>query len=331
MGHPRFEVIIVGGGLAGLSAAIYLGRANRNILVVDENRSMAQWEPDVQNYLGFPDGIAGAELVRRGHIQAKRYGTRFVHDRIIRARKGRGYFRLRGGQRWYECKRVLIATGIFHIPPDLPEIHSCLGHSMFFCKDCDGYRVKGQAIGIYGWTNEAVEYALAMLLYSPCVAILSDGRKPMWDKQHQEWLLEYKVPVHTSKIRAVFAPNHRLRRVGLCDETEVLLNALFITRGDIYHSDLARGLGAKVDAQGQVLVDEQMCTTLKGLYAAGCVTPANCQMVIAAGEGATAAQAINRDLFEESLASHNLRRLRRQQLRTRSTRPRIHKAIYKGK
>src|SRR5690606_16673252 len=88
----------------------------------------------------------------------------------------------------------------------------------------------------------------------------------------------------------------------------VRLDALFTTRGDVFHNDLAMELGAALDDEGQVVVDSCMKTNVQGLYAAGCVTPANCQMIIAAGQGAAAAQAINRDLFEESLTTHKLRR-----------------------
>ena len=84
--------------------------------------------------------------------------------------------------------------------------------------------------------------------------------------------------------------------------------ALFATRGDVYHTALAEGLGAAQDDEGQLIVDGGMRTTVAGLYAAGCVTSANCQMIIAAGQGATAAQAIERDLFDESLRRHGLRR-----------------------
>ena len=88
------------------------------------------------------------------------------------------------------------------------------------------------------------------------------------------------------------------------------IDYLFTTRGDIFHNQLAKKLGAKIDSDGQIKVDQCMRTTRARLYAAGCVTPANCQMIIAAGQGAAAAQAINRDLFEESLATHSLRRFR---------------------
>ena len=99
------------------------------------------------------------------------------------------------------------------------------------------------------------------------------------------------------------------------------IDYIFTTRGDIFHTGLAKKLGAKLDSDGQIKVDLCMRTSVPGLYAAGCVTPANCQMIIAAGQGAAAAQAINRDLFEESLATHSLRRFREAQLADEKTVP----------
>jgi len=324
--RSKSEVIIVGGGLAGLSAAIYLGRAKRETLLVDEGRSMARWEPDVQNYLGFPLGVDGTDLVKRGRQQARRYGTRFKKDRIQSVSRKNGCFELHGETGLYACDRLLLATGIFHIPPDLPDIAPCLGHSMFFCKDCDGLRVQGKSVAVYGSTNEAVEYALAMLLYSSCVSIVTDGHRIRWDEQHGKWIAEYEMPVFELPITGVARKKSNIRALLLSDGTQVNVQALFTTRGDIYFNELARGLGAEVDANGEIVVNENMRTSIKGLYAAGCVTPANCQMIIAAGQGAIAAQAINRDLFETSLANHNLCRFRSQQLRSRKTKPKTRRA-----
>lgn len=308
------EVVIVGGGLSGISAAIYLGRAKRGTLVIDEGKSMARWEPNVQNYLGFPAGIKGADLLKRGREQARRYHVSFARDRVKAATMRNGRFHLRGGRALYSCDRLLLTTGIFHIPPDIPGVRPCLGHSMFFCKDCDGHRVQGKAVAVYGWTNEAVEYVLGMLLYTSCVNIVTDGRKPVWDPRHARWVKEYDIPVCCQKIVHVRHQRQQIEAFEFNDGVEIEVDALFTTRGDIYHHDLARGLGAKVDASGEVIVDLDMRTSVNGLYAAGCVTPANCQMIIAAGQGATAAQAINRDLFEESLAGHSLRRFRARQI-----------------
>ncbi len=317
------EVIIVGGGIAGLSAAIYLGRAKRDTLVIDSGKSMARWEPDVQNYLGFPDGISGEELLARGCAQASAYEVEFATDEIVDARKEENTFLLGSGKRAYRSRRVLIATGIFHVPPEINGVTECLGHSMFFCKDCDGYRVQDKAVVIYGWTNETVAYALAMLAYTAMVAIVTDGRQPRWDETHRQWIEEYELPVFTNTIVEAFHEGCAIRCLRLSGGDEVEVDALFTTRGDICYNELARTLGADLDPEGQVMVNVNMATSVPGLYAAGCVTPANCQMIISAGDGAVAAQAINRDLFEESLRTHQLRRLRRQQLATEETTPTV--------
>jgi thioredoxin reductase (NADPH) len=304
----RAEVIVVGGGMAGLSAAIYLGRARRDTLVIDSGKSMARWEPDVQNYLGFPKGISGEELLRRAREQARQYRVSFARDEVISGRAGTGKFFLRGRKNNYVCGRLLLATGIFHIPPDIPGVTPCLGRSMFFCKDCDGYRVRNRSIAVYGWGKEAVEYALGMLAYSKRVAIVTDGRKPRWGRRHEQWLGARGVPVHRQTIRDVRHRKGQIRALVFADGSELAIEGLFTTRGDIYFSELARGLGARVNRAGEIVVDVDLRTTVKGLYAAGCVTPANCQMIIAAGQGAAAAQGINRDLFEEGLARLSLKR-----------------------
>src|ERR1041385_6632909 len=103
-GSKRAEVIVVGGGISGLSAAIYLGRAKRDALVIDNGKSMARWEPDVQNYLGFPKGISGSQLLELGRQQARRYEVKLVRDEIESARMTKKGFGLRG-RRSYTCKR----------------------------------------------------------------------------------------------------------------------------------------------------------------------------------------------------------------------------------
>ncbi|MEP7248728.1 MAG: NAD(P)/FAD-dependent oxidoreductase [Spartobacteria bacterium] len=320
--HPdRREVIIIGGGIAGLSAAIYLGRAERDTLVIDAGHSMAKWEPEVRNYLGFPDGVGGEQLLKYGRRQAKFHQVEFANDEIKSvARRKEGFF-LRGRRRSYRTNRLLLATGIFHLPPKIPGVKDCLGHSMFFCKDCDGYRVRGKRIAICGANDEAVEYALGMLHYSPCVLLATNAEKPRWSRRHAKLLREYEIPVHQEKITGVDHRNCQVRGLRLKGGTVVKIDNIFTTRGDIFHTKQARSLGAKLDREGQIEVDQCMRTNVPRLYSAGCVTPANCQMIIAAGQGAAAAQAINRDLFEESIANHSLRRFREVQLEEEKTVP----------
>ena len=319
--RKTWNVIVVGGGCAGLSAAIYLARAMRSVLVIDGGQSLALWEPDVQNYFGFPEGISGEELIKRGKAHAKKYGATLVQDEISEAALDGKTFVLQGKEETYRAKRVLLATGVLHIPPDIPHVSECLGHSMFFCKDCDGYRNQDKQIAILGQNNEAVEYALGMLCYASCVLIATNGKKPAWDQQHSDWVSEYKLPVYESRITGVAQENGFLSSLTFANERCVVIDALFTTRGDIFHNKLGKALGAELDADGQIVVNHCMRTSVEGLYAAGCVTPANCQMIIAAGNGATAAQAINRDLFEESLKNHELRYARAKQVATEQTKP----------
>jgi thioredoxin reductase (NADPH) len=216
---------------------------------------------------------------------------------------------------------LLLATGIFHLPPEIPGVKECLGHSMFFCKDCDGYRVRGKRIAIIGANNEAIEYALGMLFYSACVIVTTNAEKISWDEQHASWLREYEIPVHSDRIINCEHDGCQVQALVLADGRKVKIDNIFTTRGDIFHTALAEKLGAKLDSDGQIEVDHCMRTSVPRLYAAGCVTPANCQMIIAAGQGATGAQAINRDLFEESLRTHALRRFREEQLKHEKTVP----------
>ncbi|MEP6933555.1 MAG: NAD(P)/FAD-dependent oxidoreductase, partial [Nitrospirota bacterium] len=152
------DVIIIGGGLAGLSAALYLGRSKRQTLLIHSGRSMAKWETDVQNYLGFPDGIDGRELLNRGHAQVARFHVEVLEDEIRTLNKKTDTFEVQGQRATYQARRLLIATGLTHLPPDIPGVKECLGKSLFFCKDCDAYRLQGKRLVIIGANNEAADY-----------------------------------------------------------------------------------------------------------------------------------------------------------------------------
>lgn len=300
------DVIVIGGGLAGLSAALYLGRSRRDTILIESGHSMAVWEPDVQNYLGFPEGISGLSLLEKGRAHVTRYGVGIVQDDIREIARHGEVFELQGASEQYRANRLLLATGLTHLPPEIPGVRECLGHSLFFCKDCDAYRVQDKRIVVIGANDEAVEYALAMLTYSPSVSIATNGNDLRCGHIQAEWLKAYQVPVRRDRIVHVEHEDGQIRALHFEKEVRLETEAVFTTRGDVYHAGLAEGVGADLDRDGQIKVNEDMRSSVPGLYAAGCVTPANCQMIIAAGQGATAAQAINRDLFEQSLRTHSL-------------------------
>ncbi|HSC57827.1 MAG TPA: NAD(P)/FAD-dependent oxidoreductase [Nitrospira sp.] len=303
-----WDAVVVGGGLAGLSAALYLGRSRRRSLLIDAGQSMARWEPVVENYLGFPEGLSGQKLLHLGRDQVRKFGVPMVHDTIDRIRRDADAFVLDGAVT-YRSKRVLLATGLTHLLPDIPGADACRGRSVLFCKDCDAFRVRGKRIAVYGRRHEAARYALAMLAFSPSVTIVTDGKTPAWNRAWQEALDDYGVPVREERVNALLHHDGWLEAILFHDAMPCEVDAMFTTRGDVYHTALAEGLGAAEDEEGQLVVDGDMRTSVPGLYAAGCVTPANCQMIIAAGQGATAAQAIDHDLFDESWRSRTLPRM----------------------
>ncbi len=276
---------------------------------------MAKWEQDVQNYLGFPDGISGNDLLTRGFAQVRRFGVEVADDEIqALERDHEGMFQLTGIAQRYVARRVLLSTGLTHVPPDIPGVKDCLGKSLFFFKDCDAYRVRNRSIVIVGRNNEAAEYALSMLLFSSKVLICTDRKIPLWDTAHAGWLAEYSIPVTHRSIQSISHDDGRIFAVTFDDGESLPAQAVFTTRGDVFHHELAEQVGAQLDEEGQITVDQSMKTSVPGLYAAGCVTPANCQMIIAAGQGATAGQAINRDLFKADLRRHALPRAENEEL-----------------
>ena len=303
--RSSWDVVIIGGGFAGLPAGIYLGRSRRRVLVIEWGKSMAVWEPDVQNYLGFPEGISGEDLLAKGRAQALKFGVTLVQDNIRHLSKQDDLFHIEGTKS-YRSKRVLLATGLTHLPPDIPGVSDCLGYSLFFCKDCDAFRVQDKRIVVIGRNDEAVDYALAMLSYSPSVIIATNGNDPKWNEVHAAWLEEYQVGIERQRIVHIEQEDGAIQGFIFEQGHRISADAAFTTRGDVYHTSLAKGIGAALDDDGQVMVDACMRTNVAGLYAAGCVTVAICQMMIAAGQGVTAAQAINRDLFEDSLRRHAL-------------------------
>jgi thioredoxin reductase (NADPH) len=318
-----WDAIIIGGGIAGLSAAIYLGRAMRRALVLDAEESLACWEPEVQNYFGFPDGIDGRKLLKRGREQAKKFGAEILVDEVETARIANSEIIVHGRHVQFRAKRLLIATGLYHLPPKFAGVNECIGHSLFFCKDCDGYKVRDKAIAVVGRNNEAVEYALGLTIYSPTVIIATNGEKPLWDEQHSAWIEEYQIPIYSSPILEIEHKRGHCSAMHFEDQKTARLDFIFTTRGDIYYNQIAKQLGVNLDQDGQIIVDRCQQTNIPNVYAAGCITQANCQMIIAAGHGAAAAQAINRSLFEESLANHSLKRCRAEQIRSESTEPEV--------
>lgn len=293
MDTSDLDCLIVGGGPAGLTAAIYLARFRRNVLLVDEGLSRARLIPETHNYPGFV-GISGKDLLAVLREQAERHGARLREGRVDGLRKAEDGFVARIDNDEIRAKRLLLATGIVDESPDLPGMKDAIYRgALRFCPICDGFEASDRRIGVLGPLRIAAPKALFLRTYSRDVVLLPTDEPDNSSEQARSLkdagitLEERVVDVERSgeKIAALFAGGRRL-------PVDVLYPAL----GCEVRSQLATALGARGNDIGNLHVDDKQRTSVEGLYAAGDVVTDLHQIAVATGHAAVAATAIHNSL-----------------------------------
>lgn len=291
----ELECAVVGGGPAGLTAAIYLGRYRRRFALFETGDSRALLIPRSLNYPGFPDGVTGPELMQRLRTQAERYHAPLIRDEVsLIERQGKGFL-LQLGDRAVRARFVLLATGIIDNQPELSNLREIIrrGH-LRLCPVCDGYEVGAKSVAVLGATNEAVKKALFLSAVAPNVIVLSiNGQEP--DPQQCEQLARRGIECVPDRVIDLKFDGEQievLRSSGVRTEVEVLYPAL----GAQVRSHLASRLGACCDESGYLSVDAHQRTSVPGLYAAGDVVNELSQIAVACGHAAIAATDIYNQL-----------------------------------
>ena len=291
-GMTEPDCLIIGGGPAGLTAAIYLARFRRNVLLVDDGQSRARLIPESHNYPGFPDGISGPKLLAELREQAETYGARLQNGRVNALRKDGEVFVADVGGDEIRARHVLLASGIVDEAPDLPGLKDAIYRgALRFCPICDGFEALDKRIGVLGPLHTAAPKAEFLRTYSSDVLLLptEDAPKERADELKRAGIMveERVLDVERSgeQISAVFAHGRRL-------PVDVLYPAL----GCTVRSELATNLGACCNDQGNLHVDDKQRTSVAGLYAAGDVVTDLHQISVATGHAAIAATAIHNSL-----------------------------------
>jgi thioredoxin reductase (NADPH) len=291
-----FDCLVIGGGAAGLTAAVYLGRYRRRVLVIDDGGSRIAKIPRTRNVLGFPDGIEGPDLLERMRVHAGRYGAQLEIGHVERLGRHASRFEAAAGSRVVHARKVLLATGARDMEPQLPGLAPALKTGVVrYCPICDGYETQGQRVAVLGKEGHGLRESLFVAGFDNEVTWLSlatQGSVP---------------PDDLARVRAagVRIENRRLTSLR-CGPGSVLVDVeggdvlefdtLYPALGLVHASGLATALGARSRADGQLEVSEHYETTVPGLYAAGDVAMDLNQINVAAGQAAIAATAIHNSL-----------------------------------
>lgn len=293
------DCVIVGGGPAGLTAAIYLARYRRAFRVIDAAASRASWIPLSHNHAGFPDGVTGPELLGRMGAQARRYGAEIAAGAVVDAvKEADGGFRLAlDDGTALRTRTLLIATGVIDIEPELPDLHDAVKRGLIrHCPICDGYEVQNQHVAVILPPSRSVAEALFLRTYSRRVTALSlHGPLRLPDAERRE-LAKAAIEVVESRIVRVAAEDGRIAALHLADGRSLRFDTIYSALGTAPRSDLAKALGVRLAEDGRIVVGDHQATSVDGCYAAGDIVVGLNQISVAMGQAAVAATAIHNRL-----------------------------------
>jgi thioredoxin reductase len=295
------DVIIVGAGPAGLSAALVLARACRRVLVFDHGQPRNGSARALNGYL-TRDGIAPHDFLAIAREELARYPAVAILDvEVADAAFDEGRFSVTTvDNRRFSARKLLLATGVVDHVPDIPGLRELYGKSVFHCPYCDGYELRDQPLAVYGCDERGYGLSLELLGWSKDVVLVSDGPCGV-DAGGLARLANHRIKVREEKVVRVEGRDGQLERI-IFDAGEPLeRRAMFFTTGQTQRSHLADALGCEFNEKGTVRTGPYETTHLHGLYVAGDASRAVQWVIVAAAEGAEAAYSINQDLIKESL------------------------------
>ena len=297
MNEQDFEVVIIGGGAAGLSAALVLGRARRRVAVIDAGQPRNAPAAHMQGFLSR-DGMPPSELLAAGRAEVSGYGVELVNDRLVDIKPG--FTVTLAGGRTLNARRILIATGVSDELPDIEGVRERWGNDLLHCPYCHGWEVRDQPLGVLGSIPGSVQHALLVRQWSDDVIFFAHT----YDLTHVErrQLDARGIRIEEGVVARLVVEDDQLRGVALADGRTVGRTAVFVRPGNVPHNDgLVAALGCDKNDAGFVTVDATGRTSNPGVWAAGNVVDPRAQVITSAGAGSAAAIAINADLVQEDV------------------------------
>ncbi|MFE5856242.1 NAD(P)/FAD-dependent oxidoreductase [Streptomyces sp. NPDC056500] len=289
-----YDVVVVGGGAAGLNAALVLGRARRRVAVIDAGEPRNAPAAHMQGFLSR-DGMPPAALLEVGRAEIAGYGVDLVDARVEHIETGFSV-RLEGGAA-VAARRVLVASGLHDELPDLPGIAARWGRDVLHCPYCHGYEVRDRPLGVIATGPGAVHQALLLPEWSHDVVLFAHGLEPGADERMR--LTARGVRIVEGAVKQLVIEGDQLVGVELADGQVVARGAVFVQPRMVPRDTLLTALGCAVDGDGWVIADGAGRTSVHGVWAVGNVADRKAQVVTAAGMGSAAAIAVHQDLVAE--------------------------------
>jgi thioredoxin reductase (NADPH) len=289
------DVVVIGAGAAGLSAALVLARARRRVAVVDAGAPRNLPAAHMQGFLSR-DGMPPRELLEAGRAEVVGYGAALIDGRVDRVEHG-FTVHVAGGAA-LNARRLVVATGLRDELPDIPGVAEHWGRGVLHCPYCHGYEVRDRLLGVLGTAPGAVRQALLLRQWSDDVVLFSHTLELSGDDR--ERLTARGVRIVGGEIASVSAMGGRVSGVESGDGRRVPRDALFLVPRTVPNDAVLTGLGCATD-KGWVVTDRTGRTSVPGVWAVGNVADPRAQVVTAAGMGSAAALAINAELVEEDV------------------------------
>ena len=296
--REEYEVVVIGGGPGGMSAALYTTRLGHATALVSGGGGRAPMMAEVHNLIGVPEGVSGKEFVQTGREQLESYGCDLYRDRIVAAKRNQdGRFRLESDDRAYVADCVVLATGFTDVRPDPPLPRP--GRGLHYCLHCDAHLFVDEPVYVMGHGESAAKVSAIMLNFTDEVDLLTRGAEPEWSEETARMLANHPIDVIEADVIGVRnGEDGWLEALEFDDGSVRAYRGGFAMYGAEYNNELARELGCEINDDGSVAVDEHGRTNVDGVYAVGDLTAGHNQVPVALGEGAKAGISIHWRLRE---------------------------------
>ncbi len=288
------DCAVIGGGPAGLTAAAYLGRARRRTLIFDAGKSRAQWIPTSHNCPGFPEGVTGERLLARLRAQADRHGARTVNGEVSAVTATDGLFHLESAAGTARARRMLLATGVVDVEPDLPDAFDAVKRQLLkSCPICDGYESAGKCIAVLGNCEHAAAEALFIRTYTDRLTVVTT-QGSLSDKRRRD-LAEAGIALMETPVDNVEVEDGRISCLQMNGRRHVF-DVVYAALGVTARSAIAAQLGVALGPDGRMDCDLHGRTAVEHVWGAGDIVHGLNQIAVAVGEGASAAIDIHNSL-----------------------------------